>query len=94
MIQLYRSIKETIFKTYGYVDLESVFTVLLSISQKMKYADLGYTSLFAISKNNIDFNLYIAAEEEVKTADKLLMFYKSFVRQACRVKGIGGTKNY
>jgi hypothetical protein len=50
MIQLYGSIKKTIFETYGYVDLESVFTVLLSISQKMKYADLGYTSLFAISK--------------------------------------------
>ena len=89
MIQLYRSIKKTIFKTNGYVDLESVFTVLLSISKKMKYAHLGLTSLFAISKYNVDFNLNIATEEEVKTAKKLLKFYKTFVRQTCRVKESG-----
>jgi hypothetical protein len=86
MIQLYGFIKKTIFNTYGYVDLESVFTVLLSISQRMKYSDLGFTSLFAISKVITDPNRNIATEGEQIAAEELLKIYKTFVRQACRLK--------
>jgi len=59
MTRLYRSVKKTLFNTHGYVDLESVFTVLLSISQRMKYSDLGFTSSFAISKFITNPNLNI-----------------------------------
>jgi hypothetical protein len=86
MIRLYGSIKRAIFNTYGYVDLESVFTVLLSISQRIKYSDLGFTSLFAISRIIADHNLNITTEEEARAADKLLKRYRTFVRRVCRLK--------
>lgn len=86
MMRLYRSIKKAIFNTYGYVDLESVFTVLLSISQRIKYSDLGFTSLFTISRIIADHNQNIATEEEARAADKLLKSYRTFVRRACVLK--------
>jgi hypothetical protein len=86
MVRLYRSVKETLYNTYGYVDLESVFTVLLSISQRIKYLDLGFTSVFATSKFITDPNLNITTEENVTAADKLLENYRKFVRRSCRLK--------
>ena len=92
MMRLYGSIKEMLFDTYDYVDLESVFTVLQSISQRMKYSDLGYSSLFAVSKVIADPKLNIATEEEVATAKKLLRIYKAFVRRACLLKDTKETR--
>jgi|SRR5215469_1318121 len=86
MTRLYRSVKKTLFNTYGYVDLESVFTVLLSNSERMKYSDLGFTSSFAISKFIIDPNLNITTEENITAAGTLLGKYRTFVSSACRLK--------
>jgi hypothetical protein len=86
MVRLYRSIKKTLFNTYGYVDMESVFTVLLSISQRMKYSDLGFTSSFAISKFITDPNSSITTEENITAAGTLLRKYKTFVSSSCRLK--------
>lgn len=84
--KLYHSVKEILFNTYGYVDLESVFTVLLSISQSMKYLDLGFSSVFATSKFIRDPNLNITTEVNITAADKLLKDYRRFVRSSCRLK--------
>ena len=91
MMRLYQSVKKTLFDTYGYVDLESVFTVLLSISQRMKYSDLGFTSLFATSKV-ADPNMAITTEENITAADKLLTKYRQFVKRSCRLKNTQGKR--
>lgn len=66
--------------------MESVFTVLLSISQSMKYLDLGFSSVFATSKFIRDPNLNITTEVNITAADKLLKDYRRFVRSLCRLK--------
>jgi hypothetical protein len=84
--QLYHSVREKLFDTYHYVDLESVFTVLLSISQRMKYLDLGFASLFATSEVIPNPNANITTEENIEAANILLKKYRQFVSRACRLK--------
>ena len=94
MTRLYRSVKKTLFNTYGYVDLESVFTVLLSISQRKKYSDLGFTSSFTISKFIADPSLNITTEENITAAGTLLRKYRTFVSMGCRLKNTREKKNH
>ena len=84
--KLYHSIKVSLTNTYGYVDLESIFSVLKTISENQKYSDLGFASTYAVSKSGIDPKLAIYTNNDVKYAKKLLKKYRSFVRRKCQVK--------
>jgi hypothetical protein len=84
MINLYQSIKSFLNDTYGYADLESVFTIVKSISVGVKYTDLGFTSAYAISSFQNDLQRCIVTADEKDIAAELLERYKAFVKKKCR----------
>ena len=51
MYELYQEVKTHLEKIHGYVDLESVFSVVEDITKNITLADLGFTSSFIISKS-------------------------------------------
>jgi hypothetical protein len=52
MKTLYEDIKNTLIRIHGYVDLESVFTVIEAISRNVEYAELGFPCSYFVSKIN------------------------------------------
>src|SRR5437867_2792258 len=92
MTRLYHSIKEILIHTYGYADLESVFSVLYAISERAKYSDLGFTSTYAVTKLGTDPRENINTKNELKFASKLLLKYRNFVRRRCHIKNSAETK--
>jgi hypothetical protein len=86
MKKLYHSIKKVILSTYGYVDLESIFSVFQSISEGVKYSDLGFTNTFTISRLGVDPRSNIFSEKDKFAAKVLLSRYKTYIRQKCHVK--------
>jgi hypothetical protein len=85
MKSIFSNIKEIIGDTYGYADLESVFTVIESLSRNVEYKELGFTSIYVLSNYQKDIkNKLIASSDEQKAAIKLLQLYKDFVRSACK----------
>ena len=86
MITQYKTIRDVLDQTYGYVDLESVFSVIDAVANETKYSDLGFTAMYAISRlrGNM-FNQPISSSEEQKTAKTLLEHFKKFVRARCTI---------
>lgn len=86
MPQLYKSIKEVLASAYGYVDLESVFSVIDAIGTGTKYSDLGFTASFAISRLRPNISKdSISNRDEQKTANNLLEHFKKFIRSKCTI---------
>jgi len=84
--KLYHSIKVSLRNAYGYADLESVFSVLKTISEGAKYSDLGFATTYAVSKIEIDPKDAIYTSNDVIYAKKLLTKYRAFVRRKCQIK--------
>jgi hypothetical protein len=85
MKSIYSNVKDIICDTYGYADLESVFTVIESLSHNIEYKELGFTSIYVLSNYGKEIkNKLIASPNEQKAAIKLLQLYKDFVRSACK----------
>jgi hypothetical protein len=49
MYDLYQQIKTSLKSIYGYVDLESVFTVIEDLSKNVRHSDLGFTPAYILS---------------------------------------------
>ncbi|HEY7570593.1 MAG TPA: SIR2 family protein [Nitrososphaeraceae archaeon] len=84
--KLYHSIKVSVTNAYGYADLESIFSVLKTISEDAKYSDLGFASTYAVSKIRIDPTDTIYTSNDDIYAKKLLRKYRAFVRRKCQIK--------
>jgi hypothetical protein len=88
MVNLYKSIKDVLADVYSYVDLESIFSVLKSISEDIKYSDLGFTSTYVVSRLDSDPKRRIALDDQKYAASKLLEKYRNFVRERCNDSNI------
>jgi hypothetical protein len=86
MMRLYHSIKEILTNIHGYVDLESAFSVLKTVSEGARYSDLGFASTYAITKLGIDAKEVINTKDEIIAATKLIRKYKNFVRRKCQIR--------
>lgn len=86
MYELYQEVKTHLEKIHGYVDLESVFSVVEDITKNITLADLGFTSSFIISKSiELDRISKILNDIDKKLASDLKLKIKALTRSVCQV---------
>jgi hypothetical protein len=85
MYKLYQSVKKTLLAVYGYVDLESIFSVIDDLAKNITYSELGFTSVYILSKFITAENRSIIEDNTKTIANDLLVRFKDFVRKSCTV---------
>ena len=81
MYGLYHHIKTSLKSMYGYVDLESIFTVIEDLSKNVKYSDLGFTSAYILSSSlELGKNGNLANGKEKRLANALKIRIKDLTR--------------
>lgn len=87
MIKLYASIKNSLIATYGYADLESVFSVIDILAADKKYSELGFATNYILSRIQKSYvgKDTISNPHEKALALELLEQFKKFVRAKCTI---------
>lgn len=81
---LYQQIKMSLKAIYGYVDLESIFSVIEDLSKNVKYSELGFTSTYVLSKSiGLGRNRNISNEIDKRLANDLKLKIKGLTRSSC-----------
>lgn len=84
-IDLYCSIRNTLFKEYDYSDLESVFSVLEDLSNNIEYRSLGFTPMYELAKLHKKGNQTITDETTQNYSKSLLGKFVQFIKNEYEV---------
>ena len=85
-LALYLDIKKKLRKVHGYVDMESIFSVVDTISKNISYSQLDFPSTYVLSKKGNITNRRIFTVREQGLALELLKMYKEHVRKECTLE--------
>jgi hypothetical protein len=84
MYNLYQHIRTSLQTIYGYVDLESIFSVIEDLSRNIRYSDLGFTSAYVLSNSiRLEGNRNITNRIDKRLANDLKDKTKNLTRDAC-----------
>jgi hypothetical protein len=85
MRDTYETIRNQQLKFYGYSDLESVFSVVMTIAENKSYKDLGHSQAYFFSKHMADITTSLVNQQDQQAAAGLVGLLQKYVRDVCKL---------
>jgi hypothetical protein len=82
----YQAVKGVLERAYGYVDIESIFSVIDLMVKDIRYLDYGFASAYILyMMSMVDLKDKASYPFEVETAKEIAKLLKEFIRNRCKL---------